>query len=189
MHRHEHRHDHHPADCHGVRFRRSPFQRGWFHGGPASPWMSPGPRARRGDIRTAVLMLLGETPMHGYQLIQELESRSGGAWRPSPGSIYPTLELLEDQGLVRREEVEGKKIYSLTDTGREQASAGRPEAPPWASMAPGEGDPPMKLRDAFFQLGAASWQVAQTGNETQAAKALEVLTEARRRLYTILAEE
>jgi DNA-binding PadR family transcriptional regulator len=79
-----------------------------------------GHRAKRGDVRSAILALLGEKPMHGYEMIQELEERSGGRWRPSAGSIYPTLQLLEDEGLVRAQEVEGKRVFDLTDAGRER---------------------------------------------------------------------
>src|SRR5256885_5126748 len=91
------------------------------------PWMrhlrgSFGPprgprRARRGDVRTAILALLDEKPAHGYDLIKELDERSGGMWQPSPGSVYPTLQLLEDQGLLTSEEVDGKRVYSITDQG------------------------------------------------------------------------
>src|SRR3712207_1014021 len=103
------------------------FMHGGFHHGPP-PWMRgpggpgrggpPWRRRRRGMARQAVLGLLREEPMHGYQLIQELESRSGGTWRPSPGSVYPTLQLLEDQGLIRGEESDGRRVFTLTDEGR-----------------------------------------------------------------------
>src|SRR6478735_6661636 len=77
-----------------------------------------GPRARRGDVRAAVLALLDERPMHGYEMIKELEERTQGAWVPSPGSIYPTLQLLEDEGLIRGEESDGKRRFALTDAGK-----------------------------------------------------------------------
>ena len=77
-----------------------------------------GARAKRGDIRAAVLALLAEKPAHGYEMIKELEERTGGAWRPSPGSIYPTLQLLEDEGLIKGNESEGKRRFELTDEGR-----------------------------------------------------------------------
>src|SRR5215203_2414019 len=88
-------------------------------------------RVRRGDVRSAILALLDDRPMHGYEMITELEERTGGRWRPSAGSIYPTLQLLEDEGLVSPEEVEGRKVYSLTDSGKE-AVPDRTEAQrPW----------------------------------------------------------
>ena len=91
-------------------------------------------RMRRGDIRTAVLAVLDEQPRHGYEVIQALEDKTGGAWRPSPGSVYPTLQLLEDEGLARSSEREGKKVYELTEEGRAEART-RIEAaggPPWS---------------------------------------------------------
>jgi len=150
-----------------------------------------GPRARRGDIRACILALLAEQPMHGYQIIQELESRSGGLWRPSPGSVYPTLQLLEDEGLVVREEGEGKRVYSLTDEGRAKAAellerAGRH---PWEEVSAGADHPAFRLRQAAFQVGAAAMQAAHAGSEQQAEKALEILTDARRRIYALLAED
>src|SRR5919106_4340668 len=86
-------------------------------------WGHGGHRARRGDVRTAILALLEERPMHGYEMIQQLEERSGGRWRPSAGSIYPTLQLLEDEGLVSGEEVDGKRVFSLTEAGTKAATA------------------------------------------------------------------
>ena len=92
-----------------------------------------GPRARRGDVRAAALALLTERPMHGYEMIKEIEERTGGIWQPSAGSIYPTLALLEDEGLVRSEESEGKRRFTLTDEGREQAEA-RSGDSPWEQV-------------------------------------------------------
>jgi DNA-binding PadR family transcriptional regulator len=125
--------------------------------------------------------------MHGYEMIQELEARTSGVWRPSAGSIYPTLQLLEDEGLVIGEESEGKRRFSLTDAGRAEAEGlGRP---PWEEVADqGEG-PAAGLRDAAFQVGAAVMQVARTGSEDQIAKTREILNDARRRIYTVLGED
>jgi DNA-binding PadR family transcriptional regulator len=155
-------------------------RRGWF-----------GPRARRGDVRAAILALLDEQSMHGYQIIQELESRSGGRWRPSPGSVYPTLQLLEDEGLVVRKEGEGKRVYSLTEEGKAQAAAQleRAGARPWEELAHEPSDSMHKLRKEAFQVGAAAMQAAHAGSDEQAAQALEVLADARRRIYAILAED
>ena len=125
--------------------------------------------------------------MHGYEMIQELEARTDGLWRPSAGSIYPTLQLVEDEGLVTSEESEGKRRFSLTDAGR--AEAERLERPPWEEVTDqGEGQA-SSLRDSAFQLGAAIVQVARTGSEDQIAKTREILNDARRRVYTLLGED
>ena len=175
----------------GRRHHRRPPHNHWMRmgGGWGRSWMGGGPRARRGDVRVAVLALLADGPMHGYQIIQELENRSGGAWRPSPGSIYPTLQLLADEGLVTSEEVGGKRVYSLTDAGKarveEDAKSG---SDPWAAAGQGEDEPHAKLKQAFFQLGAATMQVAQAGSDEALTQTIETLTEARRRIYAMLAE-
>src|SRR4249919_1877467 len=88
-----------------------------------------GPRARRGDIRAAVLALLAERPMHGYEMIKELEERTKGAWVPSAGSIYPTLQLLEDEGLVAGEESDGKRRFTLTEAGAKANDEREGDAP------------------------------------------------------------
>jgi DNA-binding PadR family transcriptional regulator len=140
---------------------------------------------RRGDVRGAILALLTERPMHGYEMMQELEQRSGGAWRPSAGSIYPTLQQLEDEGLVRSEEIGDRRRYTLTDAGREEAGR-REEPPPWeASGAPGGGE----LREAAFRVAAAVMQAASTGTDEQVAQVREILVDARRRIYSVLGEE
>jgi DNA-binding PadR family transcriptional regulator len=142
---------------------------------------------RRGNVRAAILALLTERPMHGYEMIQELEARTDGLWRPSAGSIYPTLQLLEDEGLVTGEESQGKRRFSLTDAGR--AEAEELERPPWEELTDhGEGRAP-SLRDSAFQLGAAIMQVARTGSEDQITKTQEILNDARRRVYTVLGED
>ena len=148
-----------------------------------------GHRARRGNVRAAILALLGERPMHGYEMIQELEARTDGQWRPSAGSIYPTLQLLEDEGLVSMEEVDGKRVFSLTDAGREAAESERSAAAPWDEAAAGADSPLGRLRVAAVQLGAAAMQVGQAGSEDQISRTADVLTETRRRIYAILAEE
>ena len=153
------------------------------------PWDPRGPRARRGDVRAAILALLAEQPMHGYQVIQELESRSGGVWRVSPGSVYPTLQMLEEEGLIAGQEVEGKRVYSLTDAGRAQVESHDEGArAPWDEF--GAGDETLHgLRDAALKLGAAAMQVAHAGSKEQADRAIGILNEARRQLYAILAED
>ncbi len=159
-------------------------------GGRGGPWgrFPGGPRARRGDVRAAILSLLLEKPMHGYEMIRELEARSGGFWRPSAGSIYPTLQLLEDEGLLRGEEAEGKRLYALTDTGRAEAERVQKATPPWQGMADEVSPPAFQLRDAAMQLGAAVLQVGHAGSEDQVKRALGILNEARRSIYAILGE-
>jgi DNA-binding PadR family transcriptional regulator len=141
---------------------------------------------RRGDVRGAILALLAERAMHGYEMMQELEGRSGGAWRPSAGSIYPTLQQLEDEGLVRSEEIGDRRRYTLTDAGREEA--GRREGPPpWeAQGAAGAGG---ELREAAFRVAAAVMQAASTGTDDQVAQVREILVDARQRIYSVLGEE
>jgi DNA-binding PadR family transcriptional regulator len=125
--------------------------------------------------------------MHGYEMIQELEQRSGGLWRPSAGSIYPTLQLLEDEGLIRGEEGEGRRRFELTSEGREQHDA-RTGPLPWEAVTAGTDPAQIQLRRSFHQLRAAARQIAASGSEDQAAQARELLDETRRRIYAILAE-
>jgi DNA-binding PadR family transcriptional regulator len=179
---------------HGHRGRRGfgPGGRGFGPWG-AGPWgpgpfFGRGPKVGRGDVRTAILVLLGEQPMHGYQIIQELGARSGGVWRPSPGSVYPTLQQLEDEGLVHGQDQEGKRVFQLTDAGKAEVDRrGEDAAPPW-DLTEGAG-PLMDLRDVGFGVAAAVMQVAQTGNDRQIARAREILTEARKQLYRLLGED
>ena len=175
--------------------------RGW--GGPWGEWGPPpggrgygrrgGGRARRGDVRTAILVLLAEEPRNGYQLMQEIEHRSDGLWRPSPGSVYPALAQLEDEGLVRAEESDGRRLFALTDAGRAAvADRGEDQPPPWeefkSTQDPAQGGH-RELMDLMRQLGMAGIQLAGVGNEQQIDAANEVLADARRRLYAILAED
>ena len=154
------------------------------HFGPGQAF---GRRAGRGDIRAAILALLVEEPMHGYQIIQELAERTGGVWRPSPGSVYPTLQQLEDEELVRENASEsGKRVYALTDAGREQA-AGAPA--PWTAVAGENESELMTLRDLAHQVLAATRQVAHAGSASQIESAQAVLRDARKALYRLLAED
>lgn len=185
-------HDHaRRGERHAHRHGRGGFDRGW--GGPRGRGfggpVDSGRRAGRGDIRAAILALLNETPMHGYQIIQELSERSGGAWTPSPGSIYPALQMLQDEGLVTAAETDGKRVFTLTATGRTEAAA-RGDGPlPWEAAARGEHDGFTQLRDVVRQVGAAVRQVGAAANEAQVAKAVQVLSSTRRELYRILAED
>jgi DNA-binding PadR family transcriptional regulator len=127
--------------------------------------------------------------MHGYQMIQELGERSNGAWTPSPGSIYPALQLLQDEGLVTATEADGKRVFTLTDAGRDEA-AKRGDGPlPWETAAKDEGDGFQQLRAATLSVGAAVRQIGAAATESQMARAVQVLTTARRELYRILAED
>lgn len=146
-----------------------------------------GHRAGRGDIRAAILALLVEEPMHGYQVIQELGERTGGVWQPSPGSVYPTLQQLEDEELVRETASEsGKRVYELTDAGREQAEG---LTPPWSAVAGESEEALVVLRDLAHQVLAATRQVAHAGTPEQLEAAQTVLRDARRSLYRLLADE
>jgi DNA-binding PadR family transcriptional regulator len=144
-------------------------------------------RVRRGDVRSAVLALLDDRPMHGYEMIQELEERTGGRWTPSAGSIYPTLQLLEDEGLVTAEEVEGRKVYSLTEAGQEAAPDRTEGGRPWEQGD--EDSPRFEARKEMFKLMGAAKQVARADDEEQLKQAAEILKDARRKLYGLLAEE
>ena len=145
-----------------------------------------GSRAGRGEVRSAVLALLAERPMHGYQIIREIEERSGGSWKPSAGSVYPTLQLLADEGFISAEESNGRKIYSLTEAGREVAGADA--SAPWDATAPATGTGFTALPKAGVELAQAASQVARTGTPEQVQEAVAVLDDARRRLYAILAQ-
>ena len=160
---------------------RGGHRRGGF--GPRGPR-----RARRGDVRAAALALLHERPMHGYEMIQELEERTDGMWRPSPGAVYPALQLLEDQGLVTADASGGKRLYSLTDEGRTEAGEAA-ERKPWDDVTKGVNPLHFQLIKAMGQAAAATRQIAQEGSDAQQTAAAEILNETRRRLYAILAQE
>ncbi|OEJ27958.1 PadR family transcriptional regulator [Streptomyces agglomeratus] len=139
-------------------------------------------------MRASILALLADRPMHGYEMIQEIGERSGGAWRPSPGSVYPTLQLLEDEGLIVSESEGGKKLFTLTDAGRTEVEAG-PQAP-WEEAGRGvDWETMNEVRQAGFGLMEAFGQVWKTGSAEQRKKALAVVNESRKKLYLILADE
>ncbi|MEO6199734.1 MAG: PadR family transcriptional regulator [Cryobacterium sp.] len=148
-----------------------------------------GMRMGRGDVRAAVLALLAEKPMHGYQIIHEIEERSDGAWKPSPGSVYPTLQLLADEGVISAEESNGRKTYSLTDEGRQTADAAADQPAPWEAPSARDSGRATALPKAGIDLAQAAAQVGRTGNPEQVKQAVAVLEEARRKLYSILAQE
>ena len=147
------------------------------------------PRMGRGDVRAAVLSLLAEKPMHGYQIISEIAERSGGAWKPSAGSVYPTLQLLADEGLISAEEADGRKTYSLTEAGRAEAEASADRPAPWQTPSTRDSGTVGALPKAGIELAQAAAQVGRTGTPEQVKQAVEVLDDARRRLYSILAQD
>jgi DNA-binding PadR family transcriptional regulator len=125
--------------------------------------------------------------MHGYEMIQELDQRTGGVWRPSPGSVYPTLQLLEDEGLIASQESEGRKAYSLTDKGREEAGKAAEHAP-WMEFSEDAVSSAHDAREALAGVMAALRQIRCGRDPQQRNRAVEVLNETRRKLYAILAE-
>ena len=146
-------------------------------------------RARRGDIRTAILLLLNESPKHGYELIQVLDERTDGLWKPSPGSIYPALSLLEDEGLIVADAATGKRQFTLTDNGREAVAQIGDTTPPWEQVTTDAGSDVVGLRDAMKQFIGAWRQVMEVGSNEQRTAAVEILNKARRQLYVLLADE
>jgi DNA-binding PadR family transcriptional regulator len=144
-------------------------------------------RGRRGDVRAAILVLLADRPMHGYEMIQEIAERSNGLWRPSPGSVYPTLQLLVDEGLLVGVESEGsKKLFELTEDGR--AAAEKIETPPWDEITEGADPNQVNLRAAVGQLFGAVAQSAHTASAEQQQRIVDIVNNARREIYQILGE-
>lgn len=148
-----------------------------------------GPRMARGDVRAAILALLAEKPMHGYQIIAEIGKRSGGAWKPSAGSVYPTLQLLADEGIVSSEVADGRKTYSLTEAGRAEAVASADRAAPWEASGQRDLLGMGALPKAGITLAQAAAQLRRTGTPEQVEQGVTVLEEARRKLYSILAQD
>jgi DNA-binding PadR family transcriptional regulator len=149
------------------------------------------PRVRRGDVRAAALALLAEEPRNGYQIIQEIASRSGGVWQPSPGSVYPALQQLEDEGLISAATLEGGRSgFALTDEGRSYMTEHADEVnAPWEVVAGREHGSVRQMRKLIGQLAMAAMQVTQAGSDAQSAEAQEILKNARRSLYRILAAD
>jgi DNA-binding PadR family transcriptional regulator len=152
------------------------------HGGRAG-----GRRGSRGDVRAAVLALLAERPMHGYEMLAELSRRTREMWRPSPGSLYPALQLLEDQGLVRSATEHGRRRYELTAEGRALQGQSASGAPPWETIVGAADEGALALRSALRDVELAVSQVAEAGTPGQQASAVVLLSELRRRLYLLLA--
>ena len=144
----------------------------------------------RGDVRAALLVLLDEQPQTGYGLMEEIERRSEGAWRPSPGSVYPTLKQLEDEELVQAEAGQGRTPFTLTEAGKAYVEENREQlGEPWAKSDEGVGEGRLELRGLLAQIAAATYQVAAAADEGQVARAKELLAETRRGLYRILADD
>lgn len=158
------------------------------------------PRVRRGDVRTAIIDVLhrarrAEEPINGYQVIQEIAELSRGEWRPSPGSVYPTIQQLQDEGLVESDDERGRRTVRLSDAGVAWAEEHAGElAEVWAPFAPSEkpvADQPSGQADIKSEIGqvvSAVWQLATQGSDVQKRAALDVLVDTRRRLYGILAD-
>jgi DNA-binding PadR family transcriptional regulator len=126
--------------------------------------------------------------MHGYEIIQEVAERSQDLWKPSPGSVYPTLQLLVDEGLIVSTESEGsKKLFALTDAGKEAAE--KVVTPPWEEITDGADPAHLNLRTAVGQLFGAVAQSAHAANEDQQQRILDIVNNARREIYTILGED
>ena len=201
--RHRHGHHHHHRGLGAFAEMPSAFAMSGHRGGPGPhDWglrgFGPGRgewgvgprrgRSRRGDVRAAVLLLLEEEPRNGYGLMQEVEQRSEGAWRPSPGSIYPALAQLEDEGLIAPAAGEQGKAFALTDAGRAHVDEHRERlGAPWAAASEGMPAGLSDLRQALGQLGVAGMQVAQTGDAELIAAARRILDDARKAMYRLLA--
>ena len=182
-HDHDHGHDHghlhdHPFAGRGMRGGRGRW------GGGRGGW-GGGRRMPRGAIRTAILAALRDGPANGYEVMRRLEEMSGGLWRPSPGSVYPHLQMLEDEGLVQSSEVDGGRTFTLTETGGAEAEGAKL---PWQEA--GESDDEMRtLRLGMGQLMSAAKQLAGDGEKSQIERGISVIQKARKELYQILAED
>lgn len=173
----------------GPGFGFGPGPRGGRRGrghGPGRP-SHRGHRGRRGDVRAAILTLLAEEPMHGYQMIQQIGERTAEVWRPSPGSVYPTLQLLVDEGLITASETEGnRRLFELTEEGR--AAAEKIDTPPWQDIADCVDPGQVSLRQAVGQLFGALAQSEQAATAEQQQRIVDIVNNARREVYGILGE-
>jgi DNA-binding PadR family transcriptional regulator len=167
-----------------------PWVTGLFGVGP--PGSARGPKVRRGDVRAAILDVLSVEPMNGYQIINQIAERTGGAWKPSPGSVYPTVQQLEDEGLVEGTETNGRRVSMLTDAGRAYVQDHAEEIA--ATWRPFDDDPDdgaggtPDLKPAVGQVMGAVWQLITSGSPQQQADAAKILADTRRKLYGLLAD-
>lgn len=162
--------------------RKGPFGGGW----------GDEPRTRRGDIKFILLGLLSERPQHGYELMKELEERRGGFRRPSPGSIYPTLQMLEEGGYLIGEEVDGKRVYTITESGRQFLSDRKQQSHPRnarESFVDSKSSELIELRRTLTELNDAVTQVARSGNLEQTDRVRDLLVQVKREIYKLLAEQ
>ena len=168
---HRHRHGRHGWGGTGSWGGRGAWGGGW------------GARARRGDVKYLVLELLAEGPKHGYEVINGIEARRGT--RPSAGSVYPTLQMLEDGGFVTAESVEGKRVYTITDEGRAMLANRAPDEADDGDDTP---DARHRVKESAMKLGAAVMS-ARGSDDATLAKIREILDKARRDVYHILASD
>jgi DNA-binding PadR family transcriptional regulator len=181
---------HHPFGAQWSPFGGGPmFGPPWAQaGGPRGGWRAQ--KARRGDVRAALLAVLAVQPMNGYQIIQEISERSDGAWKPSPGSVYPTLQQLQDEGLVTADAETGQRAYTLTDEGRTYVAEHADEmAAVWEAVTPPADEDENGMKPLLGQIGTALWQILAAGTSDQQAKARKALVDLRRTLYGILADD
>ena len=162
---------------------------GPFRGRGGGPGRPRGGRNKRGDIRTALLTVLTEGPGHGYDIMQRVEEKTGGAWRPSPGSVYPTLQLLGDEGFVIAIERDGKRVFEITEAGTAEATRRLEEAggAPWDLTDDGVG--PWQVKESMGLLFLAAKQVSMAGSTEQLQQAVSILAEARKKLYLLLSQD
>jgi DNA-binding PadR family transcriptional regulator len=161
------------------------FLRGF---GPPGRPRDAGPRVRRGDVRLAIIDVLAVQPMNGYQVIQQIAERTRGEWKPSPGSVYPTLQQLQDEGLIRESGEGGRRTFELTEEGRSFVEEHLDElAATWRVFDNSDPDPG-DLRPVIGQVMGACWQLAFTGTMPQQQQALEILADTKRKLYRLLAD-
>jgi DNA-binding PadR family transcriptional regulator len=162
------------------------------HGGPPGGDWGDEPRTRRGDIKFILLELLSERPQHGYELMKELEARRGGFRRPSPGSVYPTLQMLEEGGYLTSEDVDSKRVYTITESGRQFLSNRSPHSHsrnPRDRFAEDKSSELMELRRTLTELNDAVTQIARSGNPEQTNRVRDLLVQAKREIYKMLAEQ
>jgi DNA-binding PadR family transcriptional regulator len=175
-------HDHNDRRRHRRDPRHGPDKAGLGFRGPFGGGHGRGGMVRRGEIRPLILTVLAAKPTHGYEIITELQAQSGGRWRPSAGSVYPTLQQLADEGLVTSEDVDGRRVYTLSDEGKAAAAAG--PGSPWGDARHEAGT---DVRHLARQVAEAAMQVQRVGSPNAAIAAQVILIDTRAKLYGLLA--